>query len=909
MKRFILILPLILILFACNNRENLLLPPDLSPADYLEGNIINSYNDYLVKSSNDDSYLLVHKEAIADSLLKIGDEIIFGKTQSFSDRDSLAIQQDATSVSETYGFAVRRGGTKLDLAARIPMAEVYTGLSSVAGNMYLLSISYYLEAASLEPVLYGNGRAHFPLYGTGDFGLYKFAGTAEPQLSISGSEACYALLMDNNSNQLNINFPASYLQAAGNVELSLQENLSPNQQAVLDNLYPNAALSAPLVKLNTTSAPGSEIAIMRMINSRKGRLQKQWTRLSGTNLESWPETDPDSQTPNWWQDDSTFYGFLGKGGSYFLLSPLDSQTEISVPLDGSVDQLYLQDLWFDLQNTQLEDTYLKINLNPEISVLIADYFNGSPFSSNDTPEAFSVAFIQNGSQIATLPDEAWIEFGYRSQHSPTNQDRLFRCYRDGSQDLITYKTSAAEYDASHYMRSGSYVYAGINSTATYLYGAFSEAQTKLTVPYRKATQYLQTSQAIVSWQESTKRSFSYLNLNLKPAFPSHSWLSGEPFQLSNTTCLAQFEFYSAGKVESTLPTGFYLHLPTQVGQNVLLFNNQSYPRVKYYIYGESFTGDTYVSDESGSSFVPEFPGILMASDVSTANPINLRVFPTQTFAFGEFSLYTYGNAPADSSFILNISRSNGLPDSFSALSSQYDLTATSSALNVATEHEADLKTFLPTLFFKRRSRGNNLLFYERSGLSYYRLYPYAESAAYDPWHFYIDGGYNGIDLVYHGSYQSFTDNNPHSSVSMTVDFNRDSVLSLYQAQFILQLFFIGTTIPENTNLSLQKLSVLPGVNNLLSAYFLNITSPSGTSLSPNFYGISEADRMPYVYIPVDDAEAAASARVFYRSLLGTTTELNVVDEFTENYATECVRVGNCFYCTVNNPGIFFVTQP
>ena len=115
--------------------------------------------------------------------------------------------------------------------------------------------------------------------------------------------------------------------------------------------------------------------------------------------------------------------------------------------------------------------------------------------------------------------------------------------------------------------------------------------------------------------------------------------------------------------------------------------------------------------------------------------------------------------------------------------------------------------------------------------------------------------------------------------------------------------------PSSILALILAISAFSGVNNLLSAYFLNITSPSGTSLSPNFYGISEADRMPYVYIPVDDAEAAASARVFYRSLLGTTTELNVVDEFTENYATECVRVGNCFYCTVNNPGIFFVTQP
>lgn len=909
MKRLIFLLPLLLALFSCNVRENLLLPPDLSPAEYLEGNQINSYSDYLVKSTNDDSYLLIYKEAIADSLLSIGDEIIFHKTTDFADRDSLALQQGATQVSGTYRFAVMRAGSEVELSARIPMAEIYTQFSSSASGLQLLSLSYYLQAASLQPVFYGESRAHFPLSSTGDYSAYRFTETENPQLSLSGSEAKYALLLDSSGAQLNVNFPGAYLQASGNVSLSLSQALTPTQQTVLGNLYPNAALSEPIIELQTASSPGSQIAILRQVNARKGSLHKEWMRISGNTLNGWPETDPDSQTPNWWQSDNTFYGFLGSAGSYFLATPLAEQTELSIPLDGGFSQVYLQDLWFDLQSLNLADTYLKVNLSPNTSQLMADYFSGSPFTLQGSSEAFGISFVQSGSQLATLPDDAFIEFGFRSALTASSQDRLFRCYRTDSQDLITYKTAASEYDGEHYVRSGANVYCGISSSATYIYGAFTEAQTKLNVPYRRATQYVQTSQAIVSWQASSKRSYGYLSLDLQPTLPQHSWLEAEPFTVANATALAKVVFYSAGKTLSTLPEGFYLHIPTQVGQNVLLFNELSYPRLKFYLFGESFTGDTYVSDATGSGFVPEFPGTILAADLSYANPLNLRMFPTQTFIFGEFRLYTYGTAPADSSFVLNVSRSNGLPDSFTALATQYSLTPSSSAYQVSTEHEAALKTFKPTLFFKRRSRDVNLLFYERSGLSYYRLYPYTESAAYDPWHFYIDNGYNGIDLVYHGYYQSFTDTNPHTSVTMNVNNTMDSVLSLYQAQFIMQLFFAGTTIPEGATLGLQKLSVLPGVNNLLSAYLLSINGPGGNSLSPNFYGISEADRMPYVYIPVDDADAASTARVFYRSFTGSVIELQVVDEFSDNYANECVRVGNCFYCTVNNPGIFYVTTP
>ena len=126
MRRIFFFLLLIVLLASCNLRENLLLPPEISAADYQTGNTIKVYSDYLIKAANDDSYLMLHKESIADELIHIGDEIVFRKVKTFAMRDSLGFQNNAEAKSNTYQFGVIRSGTIIDLIASINMAEIYT---------------------------------------------------------------------------------------------------------------------------------------------------------------------------------------------------------------------------------------------------------------------------------------------------------------------------------------------------------------------------------------------------------------------------------------------------------------------------------------------------------------------------------------------------------------------------------------------------------------------------------------------------------------------------------------------------------------------------------------------------------------------------------------------------------------
>ncbi|MDZ4182242.1 MAG: hypothetical protein U1B83_05135, partial [Candidatus Cloacimonadaceae bacterium] len=60
-------------LAGCNIRENTLLPPNLDPKLYTENNEIKIYLDHLIRSENDDSFLYIPKESIADSILWYGD--------------------------------------------------------------------------------------------------------------------------------------------------------------------------------------------------------------------------------------------------------------------------------------------------------------------------------------------------------------------------------------------------------------------------------------------------------------------------------------------------------------------------------------------------------------------------------------------------------------------------------------------------------------------------------------------------------------------------------------------------------------------------------------------------------------------------------------------------------------------
>lgn len=893
---------------ACNNRENALLPPNLSAADYLEGNKIESYANYLIKSQNDNSYLLFSKLAITDSLVQYGDVIDFRRVSSFASRDSLFVQDGSSPISDTYSFGIFRNGVAINITGRIPLATIYTKLSA-SQNPRLVDYSYYLRATPIDPVYYGNNRGYFPLYSSGEFCLYNIPLSNNPSLNLSTTNAAHALLQDEDGNELAINFPAEYCNAAGEISIGLNADISPSESGTLQQWFPNAAIASSPISLSTASPVGSSLAIIRQKEARKAYFGEQWVRLASSQAYSWQANNPESGNPNWWQESGYLYSFMAGSGKYFLLSPLDSQTELSIPLDGSYNQVFLQDLWFDLNGMNLPNTVMKLQLSPDANSLMSRYFSGSPFKQQAGSYKFAISFYESGNLIRQLPDDKWLEFGFRTTLSPTATDRLFSCVVTDEEDIISYKTQADTYDANHFTRTGNYVYSGISHSAIYLYGSFTESSTVLNVPYYKAKQYIQTSRATLGWNSSTRRGYDKLVLNLAPNLPSHPWLSGEPLQLSGAQALFECYFYSNNIPQSSLPGGFYLSLHGATATaDLLLFNNLSYPRLKLYHKATALSDTGYTNTAGVLSIAPEFPGLIISAGISQPNPLALRVFGTMTFVLDELRLYTYGNAAAETSALFQITRKAALSDHFALLSDQYQLQQTSPAYELNTADEANYGLFAPALFFRRSAKSDELLFYE-SAINPYRLYAYPHSSTFSPWAFTVDGSYNAIFPAYNGSYCSYTDLNPHNIVPKLITSNTSDVhLSLYQAQFVLPSFFVGPPVPNGSVIRLDKLSTILGVNNLLAAYRLNITGNGGTALTPDFYSIPGATQEPYIYIPVSDTDAISTARMFYRNPAGQTTELSRVDSFGDNYANEYIVVGNSFICTVPNPGVFFVTR-
>lgn len=902
MRRILFFLLLIVLLSSCNLRENLLLPPEISAADYQTGNTIKIFSDYLIKAENDDSYLLLHKESIAEELIHMGDEIVFRKVKTFALRDSLGFQNNAEEQSNTYQYSVLRSGTIISLIASINMAEIYTEVKPSSDPFYLVSFNYYLQASSINPTYYSKKRAHFPVSATGEYALFSIPEEENPTVQHNGRDNFYTVLINKTKAQVAVNFPAAYTSMAGNITISLKDKLPEYDK--LTAYYPNAAISYPVVDLHTENQLANGLAFLRILNAGKGFFGRQWIYLSENSVYSWSENDPTSGNSNWWIDPTGIYSFLKGSGKYFLLTPLENQQNVTIPLDGSVNYVFLQQVWFDLRSLSLPSTTLQVNLNPDISYLLADYFQNNPYSFNSAIQAFTMEFYTGSELLSTLPDSKWIEFGFFTNLPSDAHNRLFCIDRNNLQDIITFKSPAASYDANHFVQIGSYLYSGLASSATYLFGCLALPTSQLTVNYCKNRQYLQTENAIISWWNTTKNNYDYLHLNLKPALPNHPWLQGEPFNLSSSVSLAEFYFYKNTEVQTSLPTGFNLSLYIATPQeNFLLFSTFSFPRLKHYLLGS----DNFTVKNGWLNIYPDFPGMIINSKINYSNPFNLRTYSTMTFSFADLILYTYGNAPQNANVNFSFNLTDSMPDPYQILTSQYNLSSYSATYAISSDSEDNFALFQPVLFFRRTAKGQNLLFYEKTE-PYYRLYAYPESVTFDPWHFYIDNGFNGIAIAYSGAYASFVDNNPHTNVTFSLNnSNRDAIISLYQAQLVLPAFFIDNGVPLGSNLSLTKLDSVNGVPNLISAYQFNITNSTGTALNPDFYNIIGATQEPYVYIPVSDVTLLDTAHLFYRDRTGNETELNQVNAFSDNYANEYIVAGNCLICTVPNPGIFYIS--
>lgn len=905
-SRFLLLcslLAFLILLASCNLRENPLLPPNLDPKDYVIGNTIRVYSDYLVKSSNDDSFLYIPKESISDSLLWYGDTIIFQRTEGLLERDSLALVEASLAVTNTYEFTIQRAGQKVVFDDAPAFATLYTQLTAASEylDIHLLSLRYKLKAAPASVYPYGFLRAFFDLDGNGEISLVNFNHGSTLRIS-AGARDVEALLV-HDADLLQTWIPSEFMAEQGELTLSLVNELQSSQVSAVQAVFPGFAMQSKVLKLSTEhSVVSDSVPILHYYLSGEKRFDAQWIKLNGSRLDSWESGD---QT--WIQSGEQLTTFMNGAGYYFLACPLEAQNSLSIPLDGSLGQIYLPGLWLDLSLAPSPGYSLNLVLPTLNQGLPQDYFSGNPFTLSGAYQSFGINLTKGREPVESLPEGNWFEFGFYLENAIVASTRLSRIYRSTSLDHLDYKSFATDYDEAHFTTSGEYLYCGINSSGTYILGNITDSATSLEIPCLKPELQLQTSRTHLSWSDSSLPC-STLSLAFNaPITEAHPWLNGYPYSFSGSSLL-KLSAANGDTAVDTIPENLFISyaLPRRLSSVINFSPSAVYPQFYRYQASSGFAHNTFVYSGGKMQISPATTGYLIdASALSRRGSGELELFGRMVWDDYDWELYLDSRRPMRRGTILSFSSASSFTDTYGVLAGQYSLSYLSPVYKFRIlNNPAFYSGTQPYIRLRQSSRRNSLLFSEIAG-DFYRIYSYPSAAQADGWNFALSDGHAAFVLPHDGEFAAVTDNEPHNEIDAVVTGIEDLHASLYQAQFVLPGAFVGTLIPLGSHFTLRKLQTIPPGITATSAYQLQIRGPQLNILNPSFYNYPEQPRFPYLYLPIPEFSPGQIPELFYRDQAGVVTQLNYVPSFSENPTTEFSIVGNCVVCFVNNPGIFF----
>ncbi|MBM4404291.1 MAG: hypothetical protein FJ042_07935, partial [Candidatus Cloacimonetes bacterium] len=735
-----------------------------------------------------------------------------------------------------------------------------------------------------------------------------------------------------------IQFKDTYLASAGSVRITATMDLTPAEIGLLQSIFPGFATNSPAVRVQTTGNVSSgayatdrrcwgaegerpydwisgAYALIRTDLPARRVFQQQWTRVSATDVFGWQEG------ANTWQIvDGELFSFFQGSGTYVLGTPLSGQDSVTIPLDAGLEKVFIQSVWLDFRSINLPDWSVRIELNPQLSTLLTDYFNGTPYQISGYT-AYAIRFLHQGQEMESLPANQWIESGLATTHTINPASRLFRCYRTAELDHISYKTSAGAYDADHFSSGDGYIYSGISYSGIYLLADDTGNQTQIRIPYLKSNCRIQTGNAEVSWNDPVRRDYTELSINLAPATDlTHPWFNGSPFHLSNVMPLARVDMFSR-KTRSDLPAEFHIRLRnTVLDRKIVTFDNargpavlmqrSGFPRLKLYATDALSDDNQFQTDDQWVSFYPEFGGDYFAATLTTdeAGRFPLAYYSTMAFNTNDFKVFTDSDATIPPNSIMTVELHDALPDQYSILANQYDLAQASRAIYFSFNDSSLLATVTPRIYWHTTGRAARLLFSESTGVPY-RIYPYTDATDLNDWNYTIDRGYVSFLLTMAGAYAMLDDNAPHTQImaavmALFIPFH----LSLYQSQMTVQQSFIPSALPLGSQVILARVATVPNLPEALYGYRIIFRNPQGNPFNPAFIDNFASDQYPFIYVPIDDPTLIPTARLFFRPVAGADIELTRVQSFSDYFRHEYMIIGNCALCFVNEPGLFIVRQ-
>lgn len=599
---FMLLLLIIGIIASCNLRENTLLPPNITPEDYIQSSLITSKASHLVKSTNDNSFLLIDKQAIADSTIHIGDEIVFQKSDSFTDRDTIHIAYDKV-ISPSISLYVKRNGVYIALTfeQNYPYITCYTDMKndySVQNPVYCLNMYSWLDGKVSNPIQYAKNRISFHPYGTGSNQLYT-EGSSSTSVSFTADTGNHYVWMNSTQDRVSFFLPVTVDNTE--IDISSVTQLDSVSTGKVQGVFPDFALFSSIINVQSSQVLGNSISapLMKMHNNNlSGKFPLQWIVVAPNQLFAWQES-PET----WVMTGNDLIAPCRVNGSYMLIIPLESQNGFNLPLDAGLKQIYAHKYWFDLKDVNLSGVTFNIDFDFTPSSAYQSYFSGKPYTLTGQSDKLKLSFYQNGTLLYNLPSSAWIEMGFIPTNYSTDKDWI-RYYESSTEDFISYKTYSGAYDADYYTYSDGFVYTSITGSGDYTLGSMTTSNTSVEIPFQKPNGQLQISDSNLSWDSIPSDVTLNIDFDFSDSAGYQKYFSGNPYTLNGPKDKYKFSFMKNGAIIDDLPASNWVEFA---------FNPQSFNSdMKWIRYHESASEDlitykTYASvyDATHYSYVDE----------------------------------------------------------------------------------------------------------------------------------------------------------------------------------------------------------------------------------------------------------------------------------------------------------------
>jgi len=909
-----------ILLTSCDRRSNLLLPPGLQPEDYLEDSYLWKTANYLIKSSTDDSYLYITKQAFTDGIIKIGDIVYFQKEDNLTARDTLHISGNPVNVTPALSFYIYRNGTWADLTfpAQYAGITIYTDAKSnipPPDQLFFVSFYWWLDGVLTSAQPYAQGRLSFH---PDRVGLFQLLNIANPSadLSFTANAGSHYAWMQGTQDRVSFFLPVTADDTIIHTR-SIPE-LDSTQVSQIQGIYPSFATFSSLIEYSSSQNLGSstQAPLLKMHNlGLPGRYPLQWLVQTSNQLYAWEQGEN-----TWTMTGNDLIAPIYINGLYQLIVPLESQTSLDIPLDVGLKQVYAEDLWLDTRGANLPGVLLSIG-SSDFSTWLSNYFGGNPYTLQSAYSGIDFTFRQNGSVLTELPDTNWVELGWKPSidiSGGLGSHKLFRCFGNSASDIITYKTYASSYDATHYMAAAGRIYASVKQSGTYLLANAGVTSANLNIPVLKAGGEFQTTDAYIYWNNAKRRQFTSFHLGLNPTVDlTHPWLNGEPYSLSNPVAAVQTYFRQRDTPLASVPSVFYLSYrnpSAQAFSTVLNFSNlEDWNRAELYTAGSSADADHYVNDNGWITLYPVCGGILFQTDVSnlTAAAFHIRLYNQMSIDFDRLKLWMQSDGVLETGSRLDVNVSASPVDSLNILATQYNLSPLSPCytLSVSTSGKASRAFFdehAPLVYLKRNSRRTEYLFTIATEPNC-RIYAYEYGDTPDGYQYAVENGYNVFYLVHPGQFISYADNSPHNQISRTLQSNgHDFYLSLYQAEIMLPVYYTNQAALLGHILTLEKLTDFTNLPNPVSACRVSFFDTANQPVEANFTTAYTPIRYPIIYIPFPPEYANQTVNLYFRNTNGVTSQLTQVSLLNASIS-EFTVYGNCAICFLDNPGIFYLT--